>query len=218
MKQYWLKFHASGQRWIRVEPLGMVQPITHNLVETETRYHMVWFSQSQWLCSKWRIKVAAHTKSHSLAIIFANSDGIWSNYVDLQQKIMQVGFIILLCTWGYNSLVDWSGSTMFEGKLVRPKANWWLVEIVENSFRQNPLQCGYFYNTQFNYWFGPLGNNIFLVFEHFVNLNLCIFNKNTLKWCVWSTRNASWVISNMAASTKFNSLCLPMPLIWRNMK
>ncbi len=37
-----------GQRWIRVEPLGMVQPITHNLVETETRYHVVWFSQSLW--------------------------------------------------------------------------------------------------------------------------------------------------------------------------
>ncbi len=36
---------------IRVEPRGMVQPITHNLVETETRwqrpYHLISFSQSQ---------------------------------------------------------------------------------------------------------------------------------------------------------------------------
>ncbi len=39
MKQYCLKFHALEQRWIRVEPCGMVQPIAHNQVETETRYH-----------------------------------------------------------------------------------------------------------------------------------------------------------------------------------
>ncbi len=32
IKQHGLKFHASGQRSIRVEPYGMVQPITHNLV------------------------------------------------------------------------------------------------------------------------------------------------------------------------------------------
>ncbi len=32
MKQHGLKFHASGQLSIRVEPRGMVQPITHNLV------------------------------------------------------------------------------------------------------------------------------------------------------------------------------------------
>ncbi len=64
MKQYWLKFHATGQLWIRVKPCGMVQPIAHNQVETETRYHVVWFSQSQWLCSKWRIKMAVPTKLH----------------------------------------------------------------------------------------------------------------------------------------------------------
>ncbi len=106
MKQYWLKFHASRQCWIRVEPRSMVQPITHNLVETETRYHMVWFSQSQWLCSKWQIKMAAPTKPNALAIIFANSEWIWNNYVDIQQKIMKFRFIISLCTWGYISLGD----------------------------------------------------------------------------------------------------------------
>ncbi len=41
----------------------------------------------------------------------------------------------------------------------------------------------------------------YLGFEPFRNLNQCIFNENTLKWWVWSTRNASWIISNMAAST-----------------
>ncbi len=64
MKQYWLKFHATVQRWIRVEPHGIVQPITNNQVELETRYHMVWFSQSLRLWSKWRIKMVAPTKLH----------------------------------------------------------------------------------------------------------------------------------------------------------
>ncbi len=122
MKQYWLKFHASGQHWIRVEPHGMVQPIAHNLVEMETRYHMVWFSQLQRLCSKWRIKMVVPTKPHKLAIIFANSEGIWNNYVDIQKKIMQVRFIILLCTWGYNSVVDPIMQHDVWGKLVGPKA------------------------------------------------------------------------------------------------
>ncbi len=74
---------------------------------------------------------------------------------------------------------------------------------MENSFWLNPLQCGYFYNTQFNYWLGLLAKNIILVFERFGNLNRRIFNKNKSNWWVWSTRNASWVICNMAASTFF---------------
>ncbi len=163
MKQYWLKFHASGQRWIRVELCGMVQPITHNLVKMETRYYMVWFSQSQRLCSKWQIKMAAPTKPHALTIIFANSEGIWNNYSDIQQKIMQVRFIILLCTQGYNSLVDpirqhnvWRKTCQAESKFLAHRD-------CGKFIWQNPLQCSYFYNTQFNYWFGPLWNNIVLV-------------------------------------------------------
>ncbi len=37
------------------------------------------------------------------ALIFANSEGIWNNYFDIQQKSMQVKFIMFLCTRGYNS-------------------------------------------------------------------------------------------------------------------
>ncbi len=33
-------------------------------------------------------------------------EGIWNNYVDIEQKVMQVIFIIFLNTWGYNSLGD----------------------------------------------------------------------------------------------------------------
>ncbi len=33
-------------------------------------------------------------------------EGIWNNYVDIEHKIMQVRFIIFLCTWGYISLGD----------------------------------------------------------------------------------------------------------------
>ncbi len=32
----------------------------------------------------------AHEAMHALAIIFANSEGIWNNYIDIQQKNMQV--------------------------------------------------------------------------------------------------------------------------------
>ncbi len=47
MKQYWLKFHASGQRWIRMEPRGMVQPITHNLVhqKQDGSTHTTWYTK-----------------------------------------------------------------------------------------------------------------------------------------------------------------------------
>ncbi len=36
----------------------------------------------------------------------STSKEIWNNYVDIEQKIMQVRLIISLCTWGYNSLGD----------------------------------------------------------------------------------------------------------------
>ncbi len=67
-----------------------------------------------------------------------------------------------------------------------------------NSLPQNPLQYAYFIFTKLKQWFGPVENNIFLVFEHFRNLNRCIFNKNILKWKVWIMCNVSWVISNIA--------------------
>ncbi len=68
------------------------------------------------------------------------------------------------------------------------------------SFPLNLLQCAYFINTKVNEWFCLLENNIILVFECFPNLNQCIFNKNTLKWRIWTTPNVSWVISNMVAT------------------
>ncbi len=49
IKQYCLKFHASGQCWIQVEPCGMVQPITHNLVERkqEGSMHTTWYTRCE---------------------------------------------------------------------------------------------------------------------------------------------------------------------------
>ncbi len=46
MKQHGLKFHASGQCSIRVEPSGMVQPITHNLVrrKQDGSDHTTWYT------------------------------------------------------------------------------------------------------------------------------------------------------------------------------
>ncbi len=50
-------------------------------------------------------------------------EGIWNNYVDIEQKAMHVIFIIFLSTWGYNSLGD--PGTKFERKyfykLIRSK-------------------------------------------------------------------------------------------------
>ncbi len=103
--------------------------------------HMIWFSQSQRLCSKLRNDVldlvtqsacVAYSLSlcvyvwlchattsewsrlmtnkdgtlHPHADSFLQTEGIWNNYVDIQQKIMQVRFNIFLSTWGYNSLGD----------------------------------------------------------------------------------------------------------------
>ncbi len=33
-------------------------------------------------------------------------EGIWNNYIDMEQQVVQVIFIIFLSTWGYNSLGD----------------------------------------------------------------------------------------------------------------
>ncbi len=118
---------------IRVEPRGMVQPITHNLVlckqdgSTHTmvwrRYYVVSFSQSHWLCSKrleWQI--------HMLVLIFANSEGIWNNYVDIQQKIMPIRFIIFLSTWRYNFLGDPTRQHEVWRKILLNTNSWYLTK------------------------------------------------------------------------------------------
>ncbi len=79
------------------------------------------------------------------------------------------------------------------------------------SLQLNPLQCTYFFNANIILWFGLLENNIILVFEHFGNLNRCIFNENTLKLRVWTMCNASWVISKMEVTTEAHN-----PLIFAN--
>ncbi len=47
MKQHCLKFHALGQCSIRVEPRGMVQSITHNLVyrKQDGSDHTMWYTK-----------------------------------------------------------------------------------------------------------------------------------------------------------------------------
>ncbi len=65
MKQYCLKFHASGQRWIRVEPRGMVQPIPAAVLETTqehnwSRSHVIRMCSSQ--CTMVRPITVAMTK------------------------------------------------------------------------------------------------------------------------------------------------------------
>ncbi len=150
MKQYWLKFYSTEQRWIRVESHGIVQPIAHNQVEKETRYHMIRFSQSQRLCSKWRIKMAAPMKLHQAP----GSEGIWNNYVDIQPKIMQFRLTISLCTCGYISLGDLTWQDEVWRRILLNANSWYLAEALKScihySFWLNLQVCAYFIDTKFN--------------------------------------------------------------------
>ncbi len=149
------------------------------MLQGSTRFewnHMVWFSQLHITWSKRKqcttaVAVFQMTNKDCGAhedTRAANSEGIWNNYVYIQQKIMQVRFIILLCTQENNSLVDptkqhdvWRKTCLGDSKLVAHK-DWQFVD--KKSFRLNPLQCCYLFNIQFNYWFSLLGNNIILFF------------------------------------------------------
>ncbi len=53
------------------------------------------------------------------------SEGIWNNYIDIQQKIMQVRFNRFLATWGYNSLGDPTRQTV---SMVVPSHHIWIIE------------------------------------------------------------------------------------------
>ncbi len=120
MKQHWLKFHASGQCSIRVEPRGMVQPIIHNLVhwKQDGSDHTMWYRKVKVGNFRWTTygsanrscndvnKIAAPFSTSWIAFCLQTLEGIWNNYVDMEQKIMQIRFIISLCTCRYISLGD----------------------------------------------------------------------------------------------------------------
>ncbi len=65
-----------------------------------------------------------------------------------------------------------------------------------------------FVDPKLNEWFGPLENNIILIYEHFRNLNMCIFNVTV--WCleVQCSSGASVICmrswTNAMAMTKIN--------------
>ncbi len=105
IKQYWLKFDASGQRSNRLEPSRMVQPIRHNCStrnKWQCPYHMVYKGENR---SGNDINKMVALFCTSTSLVFCKLfEGIWNDYVDIEQKIMQFRFIISLCTWGYISL------------------------------------------------------------------------------------------------------------------
>ncbi len=121
MKQHGLKSHASGQRSIRVEPHGMVQPIRHNLVhrKQDSSDHTTWYTKAISIGPrgmvhpiavamtkiKWQ-RPSVHLAPHRIAFCLQTLEGIWNNYVDIEQKVTQVIFIIFLSTCRYNSLSD----------------------------------------------------------------------------------------------------------------
>ncbi len=68
---------------ISVGPCGMVQPIAAAVLKTFTMTNK-------------------DGGIHPCTMLAANSEGIWNNYVDIQDINMQVRFIIFLSTWGYS--------------------------------------------------------------------------------------------------------------------
>ncbi len=94
IKQYCLKFHAAWERFffnqldclhvmcsaISVGPRGMVQPIAAPVLKTFTMTNI------------------KDCGIHPRTMLAANSEGIWNNYIYIQDINMQVMFTILLCT------------------------------------------------------------------------------------------------------------------------
>ncbi len=91
MKQYCLKVHALGQRWIQVEPCRMVHQIRHNLVERKQdgSTHTTWYTRCEGEGHKMEVFPV-----HMQAIIFANSLKEYEIITLIYNKIMQVRFII----------------------------------------------------------------------------------------------------------------------------
>ncbi len=89
---HWKQDGSDHTMWyikaISVRPRGMVQPIAVAMTKI-----------------KWR-RPSVHPAPHSIAFCLRTLERIWNNYIDIEQKVMQIEFIIFLSTWGYNSLGD----------------------------------------------------------------------------------------------------------------
>ncbi len=124
MKQYWLKFHASGQRWIRVEPRGMVQPITHNLVnrKQDGSTHVTWYTKVKVSNFFWSMWYGSANRSGNdvnkmaapfcVLLLFINTLDFLHTLKEYEiikliynRKSCSLG-LLSLCTWGYISLGD----------------------------------------------------------------------------------------------------------------
>ncbi len=114
---------------------------------------------------------------------------IWNNYIKMQWKSMQVIFIMFWCMQGYKSL----------GDPTRQHEVWRKMLLHVNiTPKQKHLQRIFFLTKSAAVCLYYLG---FWAFSPFKSMYI----NNTLKWTYAANMcNASWVISNMAASTKQN--------------
>ncbi len=116
---------------ISVGPSGMVQTIAETVLETF-------------------VVVNKNGPVHQ-AVIFAG--GIWTNYIDIEEKIMQVRFIIFLSTWGYNSLGDLTRQHEVWRKILLNTNGWYLTKAcIHYSFQLNLLLRAYFIDTKLMIW------------------------------------------------------------------
>ncbi len=64
-----------------------------------------WYGSANHSC-KYVNKMAVHFSTSTVLLLCKLFEGIWNNYVDIEEKILQFRFIISLCTWGYISIGD----------------------------------------------------------------------------------------------------------------
>ncbi len=146
---------------------------------------------------------------------------IWNNYVEIQWKSMQVIFIMLLCTQGYNFLGDpttqhnvWRKTHQGEGELH------WTDMIVEYSFQFKSGAVRLFLQYIIKLMIQSASKQYYLGFWAFSQLKsvYILYARIHIKVKGLCLSNVSWVIWNMAMNTikSFIFLWL-LTLLWRNM-
>ncbi len=125
MNQYWFKFHDIGEL-LCVNQLNCLRLC----VQQFPWDHMVWFSLSQYTSGNDVNKKATPFCTSTCFLFCKLFEGIWNNYIDIEQKIIQVTFIISLCTWGYISLANpiWQYEVSRKQRLNTNWSKWHLVK------------------------------------------------------------------------------------------
>ncbi len=138
-----------------------------------------WYGSANRSCNDVNKMAAPIRTLQAVLLLCKLIEGIWNNYVNIEQKIMQIRFTISLCTWGYISLGDptWQDDVWRKIQTVNIWPKLWKA-CKYYSFQQNMLLRAYFIDAKFKLMIWSARNNIILVFEPFWNLNRWIVLKS----------------------------------------